>query len=379
LVNRARSITRRAGALTAVVLWVALAVLGQGPGMARAEEAAERELRLEEAITRALQVDLALRSAELSVEENELAREDAAEAVTFTPVLGESYSPAYETAWYGLLTADLQWQMSKKSYAAQEDAVVLETCQKYWAVQGAEEAVEAARLGLEAAELGLRRARAMQAVGLITDADLQAAESQAKQAEAGRAAAERALEAAWEELAEQVGLGSGERPVLVDRPEFAPLGEVSLGHEISRVLETSPQVWQAEQARTLAEWSLSMAYATGGYESYEARQIQQEQVELTIQTTRQAVESGVRNLYRAIRALEDQYAQQEREVAAAEASLKVAEAKFSVGMITRSELLAAELELAQARVNLAATVRQHAYYRLAFQKPWAVSSSGGGS
>jgi outer membrane protein TolC len=95
--------------------------------------------------------------------------------------------------------------------------------------------------------------------------------------------------------------------------------------------------------------------------------------------TRQAVESGVRNLYRTIRGLEEQYQQQERQVAAKENALRVAEAKFSVGMITRAELAAAQLELAQARAKLRDIVRQHAYYRLAFQKPWAVSGSGGGS
>ncbi|MBC7293342.1 MAG: TolC family protein, partial [Thermoleophilia bacterium] len=79
-----------------------------------------------------------------------------------------------------------------------------------------------------------------------------------------------------------------------------------------------------------------------------------------------------------IRSLEEQREQQVRQAAAAEKRLGVAEAKFSVGMVTRSEVLAARLELAQARAKLADLERQHVYCRLAFQKPWAASGASAG-
>lgn len=85
------------------------------------------------------------------------------------------------------------------------------------------------------------------------------------------------------------------------------------------MLEASPNVWLAEQGRTLAQWSLEMPSATGSYQDYAVRKAEAEKVELS----------------------------------------------------------AAELELAQARAALKNLVRQHAYLKLAFQKPWA--ASGGGS
>jgi outer membrane protein TolC len=348
------------------------------PAACLAAEAGRPALTLEEAISRALAASPNLRAARLEAEQKEVLRREAAEAVTFTPVPGQSYSPQFEAAWYGLLSADLNWQMSKKSYAAAEDALVLEVCQKYWAVQGAQEALEVAELALEAAQAELSRVRAFAAVGMASALELEAAETGAAEARAALAAAERALDAAWEDLNRLVGLSLDARPDLVDRPPYQPLEAVSLEGEVSRVLETSPQVWQAEQARTLAEWSLSMAYATGGYEPYEVRRLEQEKAEISALQAREAVDRGVRSLYRTVRSLEEQREQQAREIAAAEKRLRVAEAKFSVGMVTRGEVLAARLELARARAKLADTERQHAYCRLAFQKPWAAGAASAG-
>ncbi|MBC7347105.1 MAG: TolC family protein, partial [Clostridia bacterium] len=66
-------------------------------------------------------------------------------------------------------------------------------------------------------------------------------------------------------------------------------------------------------------------------------------------------------------------------VAQAEEALRLARLRYEVGMATRLEVQAAELMLAQAEAAAASVLRQHAYYKLAFQKPWAVAGSTAGT
>ncbi|MBC7347464.1 MAG: TolC family protein [Clostridia bacterium] len=352
-------------------------LLAFAPALARAEEPSVEGLTLDEAIGRALAHSLSLRLANLEVEKKEALREQAAEAVTFTPVQRASYDPSFEVKWYGLLSADLQWQMSKKSYASAEDALVLQTCQKYWGVQAAQEQVQVARLALECAEVAARNARAMARVGAIAKTDLEGAEARLEQTRRTLAAAEATLAGAYQEFNRLVGLAPEDRPLLVDTPKYRPVEVASIEHEIARVLEASPAVWQAEQGRTLAEWNLWMAYAGGSYQPYEARRTEVEKAQVSAAEARQATEQVVRSLYSSLRALEERYAAQEQQVAEKQEKLRVTQAKFAVGMVTRADVKAAELELAQARAALDDLVRQHAYLKLAFQKPWA--AAGGGS
>lgn len=358
----------------ALVLFLAVWPVG-----AIAAESSGEALTLDEAISRALAQSTSLRAAALEVEKKEALREQAAEAVSFTPVQGASYDPPYETRWYGLLSADLQWQMSRKSYAAAEDALVLQTCEKYWGVLAAQEQVETARLAAEYAGIVASNFRVMAGVGVISKADLEGAEAGLEKARRDLAAAEASLAGAYQEFNQLVGLQPEDRPVLTDVPKYSPIQVTSIEDEIARVLEESPVVWQAEQDRTLAQWNLSMPSATGSYQSYAARKAEAEKAELSAQEARRAVELSMRSLYNVLRTLEERYASQERQVAAKQEELRVTKIKFAVGTVTRADVKAAELELAQAKALLDDLVRQHAYYKLVFQKPWATGGSPSGA
>lgn len=68
----------------------------------------------------------------------------------FTP-MGAPGTPGVEVPWSRLLQADLEWRMGKKSLAAEQDRVALDTCKKYWDVLQAQEKVKAAEAALASA------------------------------------------------------------------------------------------------------------------------------------------------------------------------------------------------------------------------------------
>jgi len=355
------------------------AFLGACPGLAVAAEAevvgSGPELTLNAAITLALEHSRTIKKAELTVEKAEKSREQAETALTFTPILGQTYDAEVESAWYNLLTADLSWRMSKRQADQAEDALVLQVCQLYWNVQAATEGLELARVAAEQAERQARVARAAYQVGTVSSVDAAQAEQALEQAQIAVEQAERAVETAYLELNNALGLDVDVRPVPVDRPEFSPLEVVDLEQEVARVMATSPSVWLAEQQLTLQTYKQQMIYATGTYTSYELRKIEKQETELEVANTKDQVRQQVRKLYLAVRNLESSYRKALAERDQAAEGLRVARAKFEAGMATTTEVRAKELALAQAEASVNDLVRQHAYYKLLFQKPWAAGGA----
>lgn len=365
----------------AVSLALALAIIPLG--VAQAKEPATPELTLNEAICRALEHSLSLQMAQLDIEKKEALREQAAQEVTFTPIMGAGgYSPAYEAAWYNLLGTDLQWQMSKKSYAAAEDSLVLDVCQQYWNVLEAEDGVQVAELGLKKAETAVRNAQFMALAGILSQADLTAVKMQLEQAKSNLAAAQTKLNSAYESFNRLVGLWPEDRPVLTEEPSYSPVEVTSIQHEVSRVLETSPEIWKTEHLTTLAQWNLSMPYTAGRYTPYEARRAELEAAELTAAQARELTEKIVRSLFNSLQNIEETIAATKGQITLAEERARVAQVKFDAGLFTQSEILTAKLEVAQAQASLDKLIRQYAYLKMAFQKPWAFkpeSASGAGA
>ena len=116
-----------------------------------------------------------------------------------------------------------------------------------------------------------------------------------------------------------------------------------------------------------------LAYYTGDYTPYKIRQIDTKKAELDISTAKDATDTLTRSLYYAVRTLEEKYPAAEQAVKLAEENLRVAETKFQVGMAVRADVVAAQASLADARQGLMQLKVNHAYLKLALEKPWAYS------
>jgi len=341
-----------------------------------AKEPATPEISLNEAVAMALAVSESVKKAEKEVERTEALREDAASKLEYTPVMPAG-NPAVEAAWANLLAADLTWRSSKKSLTAEQDAVALDTCKKYFDVLAAQKKVEAAESALKDAESQLQKARASYQAGVIPFSTLAGAQAQYRAALANLESAKNELASAYVAFNKLVGLWPEDRPVLATPVEFAPLEVADLDYEVARVLEECPQVWLAQESVNLKKYYQDIMFYSGimtgtfSYKPYEARKIEVEQAELDAASTKKLFEEITRKLYYGVKSLEEAYNGAIEGVRYAEENLRVQQKKFEVGMATRADVAVAEKQLSEAEVKAFEIACQHAYLKLAFEKPWA--------
>ncbi|MDH7577555.1 MAG: TolC family protein [Bacillota bacterium] len=363
---------KRRGRFISLILAVFIAAGTLVPA-AVAKEPARPQVSLNEAVALALAQSEAVKKAAKEIDRTETLREEAASRLDYTPV-GSPGDPRIEIAWSNLLASDLTWRMSKKTLTAQEDAVALDACKKYWDVLKAQEKVEAAEAALKSAERQLQNVQAGYRVGMVTQQALVAAEVQRGGAQASLAGARNELESACVAFNQLIGLWPEDRPVLTDTVEFNPLEIANLDYEVTKALESAPTVWLAQERVTMQKYLEDMMFYTGEYRPYQARKIEVEQAELDAASTKKLFEQVARSLYYSVKGLEEAYAGAQEGVRLAEENLRVAKVKLQAGMATAADVAAAEKALAEARSGAFELACQHAYMKLAFGKPWAYLS-----
>lgn len=352
---------------------------GAAAPVAWAKEPATPEITLNQAISLALEHNEGVRKAERDIDRTEELKDYAADQLDYIPV-SPIANAATEVAWNSFLTADLSWQVSKTSLTQAQDGLALDTCNKYWGVLRAQEAVKAAEVTQKSAQLQLRKVQAGARAGLVTQADLLAAQAGSKGAQAQLATTRNDLETAYTAFNQQVGLWPEDRPVLSDTVPFELLEIDNLDYEVASVLDVAPSVLMADQAVNLKKYQedimlyTSVLTGAASYKPYKARQIEVEQAELDAASVRKAMEKLTRDLYYGIRSLEEAYAGAQEMLKSAEENLRVARVKLEVGMITTSEVAAMEKDVADARFALLDLACQHGLLKLGFQKPWAYLS-----
>lgn len=347
-------------------------------GLAWGKEPATPELTLNQAIELAVRHSKALKRAELEVDRTAELRTYRYEQLDYVPYAIPN-DPRVEVAWANMLAADLTWQMARKSLGLEEDRLVLDVCQKYWDVLRAQDKVDAAEAALRKAEWDLRKARASAQVGLATSLTLSRAEAGLAGAQAALEAAENDLAAAYVKLNDLLGLWPQDRPVLVDTVVFHPLEVYDLDTAVQRVVDESPAVWLAQERATMQKYLENLMFYTGDYRPYQARKIEVRQAELEAASAKEMARLLTRNLYHRVRNLEEAYQPLAQAVEIAKEDLRVARIKHALGMITAAEVAAAEAALADAEQRAMAYLYDHAYLKLAFEKPWAMGSGSMGA
>ena len=351
---------------------VTILVLLLTSGLAWSKEPATPELSLNQALEMAGKYSKVVKKAQLEVDRTEEIRNHRYDQLDYVPS-NMPYNPAIEVAWSSMLTADLTWQMSKKSLDMEEDRLVLDVCQKYWDLLVALDKVEAKKLALQQAELDLRKAQASARVGLIMQLNLSQAEAGLAAARASMASAENELDEAYVKLNQLLGLWPQDRPVPVDEIEFNPLEVDNLDTAITRVVNASPAVWLAQERATMQKYLQDLMFYTGEYRPYQARKIEVQQAQLDATDAKETMRVLTRTLYYNVLNLEETYLTMGETVKVAEESLRVTKLKFDLGMVTKADVAAAEATLADARQNELNLLRNHVYFKLAFQKPWAMN------
>ncbi|MEW6172882.1 MAG: TolC family protein [Bacillota bacterium] len=334
-------------------------------------ESAEKSLTLEQAIALALQKNTGVKKAESEIDRTEALRKQAADKVLFTPIMGGSgYDAETESNWNKLLSADLNWQMSKKTFESTKDSLVLNVYKSYWDVQTAQMKLDLQKKLNQQALIKLQDTRTGIRAGTVSPSDLVAVEAAWQQAQSNLVTTQNALDTAYTDFNQLLGLNPNERPQLTGTPVYEPLNVTDLDYEVEKAIGSSPRVWEAQQNVTKAEWSADMIYSSGDYTPYEVRQISVYQAELSAVDARDSLEKTVRNLYYQIKNLEEDYSIAQKTLQTAQENLRVAKLKFDAGMSTNAEVVAAEIEVARDQESIEEMVRNHAYLKMSFEKPW---------
>ncbi|MDF9409873.1 MULTISPECIES: TolC family protein [Pelotomaculum] len=340
---------------------------------ALAADPAKPELTLNDAIARALANSNAVKKATVEIDRTKELRDDAADSIHFTPSTPPG-DPATERAWANVVSADLTWRMTYKTLSVQQDSLALSTCKKYWGIQQAIATLDADKAALKQADLDLQKARAQRRVGLISDGDVITAESKYATAKSTADKAQNDLDNDYVAFNQTIGLNPQDRPVLTDELKLEPLEKnLDLDVVVSRAIDSSPSIWLATEKVKIQEYAKDSMFYTGSYNPYIAREDAVKQAIYDSMSAKDAAELLTRNLYYSIRSLEDNSPAAEQAVKKAEEDLRVANVKYQVGMNTRADVAAAESALVQAKKSLLDLKANHAYLKLAFQKPWAYS------
>lgn len=360
---------------SALLILVLIFVFCLGIPVAWGQNAPNRTLSLQEAINMALNNDETLKMAEKEIDRTKALRDEAGTQVSFIPIAGSGNAFA-EAAYYNLLKADFDWQKSKKEYSIAHDAVAMNTSAKYWNAVVALDNLKLQEQVRQQALINLRNARVSYQAGIISKSDLTIAQSKYNQVENSLIETQKSVDDAFTALNQIIGLNIGERPILTDKLTYDPLQVISLDYAIEKAIESSPKVWEAQQNITLAERGayLQVLQSGGQYVPYEARKISVEQANLNAENIKNLTSQRVRDLYFQIKSLEEKYTTAQESLRQAQENLRVTKMKYDNGLVIKSTVLEAEVNLSQAEIAIEGIIMQHVLLKLQLAAPWITTT-----
>jgi len=331
-------------------------------------------LTIDQAVKLAFEASKPLRQAKLEIERNEEVRNSVADKVKYTPE-GPA-SPQAEAAFTGLIAADIGLQMSIKARTIEEDKIKNTVIQKYNMVLKDQSDLDYAVKALESAQNQTKISQLSLNLGTMSDLQMATDDLTHQSAKTTVYNAQLKLNKDYESLNSILGLGLDQRPQLVDKPVFTRINVTDIDTEITRIVNSDPSLWMAEQNISLNKTKLGLhnwAESTG--DPYRAKEIDVEKSQLTSNQARQEMSRALRSLYTSIEQLEEGYAIQEKKLKLAQKDLAVKKLMYEIGMLSRVELNKYELEVAKSEIDLNNLIYEHENLKQAFKKPWAATAT----
>lgn len=356
--------------LSTLILYVFLIVLFNPLVVSANTIETAQNLSIEEAVELALKNSRTLQSAEYDIERAEELRKSAADNVKFTPI-GPTTTAA-SMAFTGLVAADISWNMTKRSMSVAEDKIMLDVINKYIDVLKADQNLTHAKRAADKAQHDYWIATLHKGVGYVSDSDIKMAQ---KSCEITKKAVDNAkieLQVATYNLNNALGVNPESVWVLTEEPEYSTFEIISLDAEINKIIKQSPAIWQAEQYVNLANLQLDLhSWNDPMSEPYRAKQIDVIKAELSAAEAKDQMRSGLRNIYSAIKKIEESIDLYQNQLAIAEEALRLAKIRYEIGLSTLTDIKDAELNLQELGKAIKHLEYEHAKLKLTFEKPWA--------
>ena len=335
------------------------------------DSSAEMILTLDKAVEMALKKSNKLKEIDYDIERAEEVRKFAADKVNIIDV-GPDPAVRVSTAITTLVATDMGLQMMKKSKDVEIDKMKLNVFKKYTAAITANNDFELAKLQQDKAKRDWQIALLSYDTGLISWSQLKLAEAGNKTANTGYGLAQKKVDEAYQDLNNLIGLKPGDRPILTESVEYVPLEVDNRDNTITRIMDGNPAIWLAEQQANLERVRLNLYSWTDPYrEPYEAKEIDVDKAQLSAVDAKRQMRESLNTLYLQIMQLEDNYKMAEQGLRAAETEFQVKKLQYELGMLSKQDYLAAELDLAKAQNDFSKIVYQHESLKQTFYKPWA--------
>jgi len=331
---------------------------------------AEISLTYQKALEMALSNSNTYRNTNLDVDRSYEVRKNASDKVKYAP-LDSSSIPASK-AITGLVSADINWQMSQKTNDVTKDAIALSVRTSYNAVLQAAQKKKLADLSLQDASAQASLSQLKFQNGMASSIERDQYKGSLTASKESREAASKVLDDAYDAFNILVGLPSGARPQLTDLPELKNMEEVDLETKVSQVKDMSPSIWLADQKVSLSKLTLDLFNPndTSGSDNYEAKKIDLNKATNTASDEKNKLEKSVRAIYYKIRQLEQQNAGLQANLALAEQGLKITRVKYEIGMAVKADLITSELAAEKLKQQMFDIAAQHQNLVMAFEKPW---------
>ena len=307
---------------------------------------ASKSLTLEEAIQLAYKRNPEAKKADLAVEQTEIIRDRAAQAVIFSLTDG-LVTPVYQQVFNSYQQAEIAWQAAKKAQANQMDLVSKNVITAYSKAIKDFNNLELARLSLAKLQKQAAITKTSKELGMISALDWQTLERGIKQAEDSVKAAEANYLSSRLALITLTGQNSNTDFELVSRPLFDEIPKDSLDQECSRAIDDGVLVWRAQQQLEIEKskepWDLPDVTS-------KEKKLNLNQAELDYEIAKRDTRSTVESLYYGIDALERQIQVAKEADILAQEKLRIAEIKYRVGILPLVSITPGQEDLMSARV-----------------------------
>ncbi|GAX92066.1 stalk domain-containing protein [Effusibacillus lacus] len=330
-------------------------------------------LTYQQAFEKARFKSVSLKNAKADITRTEKLREKAANAVIYTPTIGED--PRATAALLGLQSADISWQSAKKQYEVTLDSIAYKVKEAYNKVLQAQEKKKFAEKYLQNADSQARLFSLKYENGLVSQIEYNQKNTEYTVAKKNLEAASKALDDAYLNLNQLLGLPIDTKMTLTDVPEMKKVDIKDLDVYANRLVSESPSVWMAEQQVKLNQNKLNLFTFNDASnpETYETTKILLDKSTNTVVDTKDQLTKLVKSSYYTIKQLEDQYDVLQDKFQEAKQLRAVTQVKFDRGMAIEDEVMAAQLNVEQIKQQMLELTTQHELMVMVLEKPWVYS------
>lgn len=300
-------------------------------------------ISVEDAVKKALANCVTLKNDKTEIEKKDILYKDASSSLRYTPT-DISFNPSDTNVFKYFFNSEYEKRKAEKKLENDRRQIVIDVKTKYYSVIACNQKVKAYDLSQKKAQIQLLQAQSKYKVGLLTKADLAAAEAKVAAENALLADARANLDNAYSEFNKIIGDPIESRPLLKDLP-IVEKKELDANEQMMLAVGNSYEMWTAEEAAKMTDRIkiFEKFYDIGDYNVAQAQN--------SLTDTKQDIRNTARKLCMSVNKLYEKNNELNQQINQYRETLKVAKAQWEVGTVTSDVVLNAEYALQMAEAS----------------------------